>query len=51
MRFMPDKTPVSILMSSGASCPDAIVENVIRKLAGLYGVEEKVEEMIGGFSG
>lgn len=50
MRFMPDKTPVSILMSSGASCPDAIVESVIRKLAALYGVEEKVEAMIEDFN-
>ena len=29
------KTPVRMLVTSGASCPDALVEAVIRKLAGL----------------
>jgi 4-hydroxy-3-methylbut-2-en-1-yl diphosphate reductase len=28
-----DKTPVRILLTSGASCPDAIVEQVIRRLS------------------
>jgi 4-hydroxy-3-methylbut-2-en-1-yl diphosphate reductase len=32
--FLPQKSPVSILITSGASCPDALVEGVIRKLAG-----------------
>ena len=31
--------PTRILISSGASCPDALVESIIRKLAGYYGVE------------
>ncbi len=37
--FLPNKAPLRILMTSGASCPDAVVESVIRKLAALYGVE------------
>ncbi len=40
--FLPNKDPLCILMTSGASCPDAVVESVIRKLAALYGVEEFV---------
>ncbi|GAA0555092.1 4-hydroxy-3-methylbut-2-enyl diphosphate reductase [Chitinophaga japonensis] len=36
--FLPDQAPVTILLTSGASCPDALVEGVIRKLAGFYGV-------------
>lgn len=36
--FMPDKKPVRILMTSGASCPDALVEDVIRKLASYFDV-------------
>lgn len=43
--FLPEKETTDILMTSGASCPDAIVENVINRLAALYGVEEKVAEM------
>ncbi len=44
--YLPNKTPLKILMTSGASCPDAIVEQVIRKLAVFYGVEDKVAEFI-----
>ena len=35
--FIPQKTPVKILMTSGASCPDAEVEKVIAKIASFYG--------------
>jgi 4-hydroxy-3-methylbut-2-enyl diphosphate reductase len=34
--YLPAKEPVSILITSGASCPDAVVEGVIKKLAGFY---------------
>ncbi len=41
--YLPDVSPVRILITSGASCPDAIVENVIRRLAMFYRVEDKLE--------
>lgn len=50
LRFLPDQQPVTILLTSGASCPDAIVENVIRKLLSFYGLEEKVEETAAAFA-
>jgi len=34
--FLPSKYPVEILLTSGASCPDAIVESVIRKIVSFY---------------
>lgn len=34
--YLPEKTPVRILITSGASCPDALVEGVIAKLAGFF---------------
>ena len=34
--FLPGHVPVKILITSGASCPDAVVESVIQKLAGFY---------------
>jgi 4-hydroxy-3-methylbut-2-en-1-yl diphosphate reductase len=37
-RWLPDHHPVRILLTSGASCPDSIVEAVIRKIAGLFDV-------------
>lgn len=41
--FLPLDKPVRILITSGASCPDALVESVIRKLAGFYGAENKLD--------
>jgi 4-hydroxy-3-methylbut-2-enyl diphosphate reductase len=34
--FLPEKESLKILMTSGASCPDAVVEKVIEKIAGFY---------------
>ncbi len=48
--YLPAKKPLQILITSGASCPDAEVEKVIRKLAGFYGVEEKVTTLTHAFS-
>jgi 4-hydroxy-3-methylbut-2-enyl diphosphate reductase len=47
--YLPNKTPLRILITSGASCPDAVVEKVIRKLAAFYGVEERVDEIAEAF--
>ena len=47
--YLPLKQPVKILITSGASCPDILVEKVIRKLAGWYGADVKVEGLIGEF--
>jgi 4-hydroxy-3-methylbut-2-enyl diphosphate reductase len=50
MNWLPDRRPVRVLISSGASCPDALVEAVIRKIAGYFGAEETVEGLIAGFA-
>ena len=47
--YLPGKTPIKILITSGASCPDAIVEGVINKLAGYYDTAVSPEELIGQF--
>ena len=41
-----DERPVRILVSSGASCPDALVEAVISKIAGYYGSAELLATLI-----
>jgi 4-hydroxy-3-methylbut-2-enyl diphosphate reductase len=44
--FLPQKKQVRILMTSGASCPDAVVEEIIRKVASFYDAEEKLNAAI-----
>src|SRR6476660_7860769 len=48
--YLTHKNPVRMLLTSGASCPDALVENVIRKLAGFFQAEKKFERLIEEFS-
>ena len=48
--FLPDRETVTVLLTSGASCPDAVVEAVIRRLASFYNADGKIEELIGRFS-
>lgn len=44
-QYLPFARPVKILMTSGASCPDAVVQKVIEKLVGFFGVEKSVVEL------
>jgi 4-hydroxy-3-methylbut-2-enyl diphosphate reductase len=44
--FLPKHKPAKLLITSGASCPDALVENVIRKLASFYNAEDKIEALV-----
>ena len=48
--FLPQKIPVKILITSGASCPDALVEGVINKLLQLFPVNKTAEETIAEFA-
>ena len=47
--FLPQKVPVRILITSGASCPDALVEGVISRLLTLLPVNKTTEETIAEF--
>jgi 4-hydroxy-3-methylbut-2-en-1-yl diphosphate reductase len=40
--YLPTNNPISILITSGASCPDAVVEQVIQKISSFYQVEKKL---------
>jgi 4-hydroxy-3-methylbut-2-en-1-yl diphosphate reductase len=44
--FLPGNNPVKILITSGASCPDAVVEGVIRKLTSMFAINKSVNEMM-----
>ena len=41
--YLPNINPIKILITSGASCPDILVEKVIDRLAALYNVEEALQ--------
>jgi 4-hydroxy-3-methylbut-2-enyl diphosphate reductase len=43
--YLPASRPVKVLITSGASCPDALVEAVIRKLASFFHVEDKIDAL------
>jgi 4-hydroxy-3-methylbut-2-enyl diphosphate reductase len=44
--FLPEKQPVNILITSGASCPDALVEGVVTKLANFYPASRDLEKIM-----
>jgi 4-hydroxy-3-methylbut-2-enyl diphosphate reductase len=44
--YLPKQSPVKILMTSGASCPDAVVESVIRKIASYFEKENELEKLV-----
>ena len=43
--FLPDLNPIRILMTSGASCPDTVVESVIKKILSFYQLEDAFEKV------
>lgn len=45
VNYIPEKEPVKILITSGASCPDALVEKVIRKITSFFSLEKSVDEI------
>ena len=46
LSYLPEKKPAKILITSGASCPDALVEQVIRKLLGFYKCPSTIDDEI-----
>ena len=48
--WLPAKDPLKILVTSGASCPDALVESVINKVVDYFPVTRNVNELVEQFS-
>ncbi len=47
--YLPEKNPLKIIVTSGASCPDTIVDGVILRLLGLFPDTRRVEEVLAAF--
>ena len=47
--YLPQHEPATILITSGASCPDAVVEGVIKKLIQFYPSSKTVDELLETF--
>ena len=51
--YLPDRDPVGIILTSGASCPDALVEEVINRILSFYEnvkPAEKVLQELGNYT-
>ena len=46
LSYLPEKKPVKILITSGASCPDAMVEEVIKKITGYFNCSKSIDDLI-----
>jgi len=44
--YLPEKTPVDIILTSGASCPDSIVDTVLQKIVSFYPNAKNINEVI-----
>ena len=47
--YLPQKAVVDIILTSGASCPDAVVEAVLRKIHSFFPTAKDVDEVIDRF--
>jgi 4-hydroxy-3-methylbut-2-en-1-yl diphosphate reductase len=48
--FLPNFSPLKVLITSGASCPDAMVESVIRKLVTYFNAGNLMDTLVDSFA-
>ena len=49
--YLPTNRPATILLTCGASCPDAVVENILTKIVSYFPDAKGIEEVMEGFRG
>ncbi len=48
-KFLPEKIPVKIILTSGASCPDSIVDEVLQKILSYFENTKSIESIMNEF--
>ncbi len=48
-RFLPEKNPLKIILTSGASCPDTLVDRVMLRLLEFFPQAKKIEDLLKEF--
>ena len=48
--FLPSNTPLKMILTSGASCPDAVVDEVMDRILSFFETERSKEELLETFS-
>jgi 4-hydroxy-3-methylbut-2-en-1-yl diphosphate reductase len=48
--FLPEKEPLKIVLTSGASCPDTLVDRVMMRLAGFYSGSKAIDQVMAPFA-
>ncbi len=48
--FIPQRNPVNIILTSGASCPDTLVDRVMLKILGFYNETKSVDKLLQEFA-
>jgi 4-hydroxy-3-methylbut-2-enyl diphosphate reductase len=46
--WLPKKNPLHIVLTSGASCPDTVLEAVMNKILDMTGQDRSADEVIAG---
>ncbi len=46
INYLPMKNPVDIILTSGASCPDAVVDRVLQKILSFFNNTRNIEDVI-----
>lgn len=44
--FLPKKEPTTIILTSGASCPDAVIDSILQKIVSYYPNAKSVDEVV-----